>query len=162
MKACRYLVVIGLLVTISERSFSQEIWTIGPMLHVNFGGGEKRSTSFAIETAYWNLSKFYYSVDFAIEFDRGRLRLYSEAQTGIGLTGLSLGPVVEFSNSGTRLGVQGSCWANYFLGIDYRIRFIDKKRFHAVGLYAKLPLATGGLRDGSHHSFNWDHFDHWD
>jgi len=162
MKACRYFMVIGLLVTVSERSFSQEIWTIGPMLHVNFGGGEKRSTSFAIEAAYWNAIKFPYSVDFAVEFDRGRVRLYSEAQTGIGLTGLSLGPVVEFANNGTRLGVQGSCWANYFLGVDYRIRFIDKKRFHAVGLYAKLPLATAGLSDGSHHSSTWTHFDDWD
>lgn len=161
MKAFRYFTTIGFILIFSECSFSQEIWTIGPMLHVNFGG-EKRSTSFAIEAAYWNLNKFYHSVDFAVEFDRGSIRLYSEAQTGIGLTGISLGPVIEFSNGGTWLGVQGSCWANYILGIDYRMRFIDKKKFYCVGLYAKLPFATTGLSDGSNHSFNWSDWDDWD
>lgn len=58
-------------------SFAQEVWTIGPMLHYNFGGG-KRSASFAIEAAYWNIYNFPYGVDFAIEFDKRKLRLYSE------------------------------------------------------------------------------------
>jgi hypothetical protein len=131
------------------------------MLHINFGG-EKRSTSFAIEAAYWNISKFPYSVDFAVEFDRSKIRLYSEAQTGIGLTGLSLGPVIEFNANGTtHLGVQGSCWANYFLGVDYRLRFIDHQRFHCIGLYAKLPFATSGLSGGGHHH-SWGSSHDWD
>jgi hypothetical protein len=29
-------------------SKAQEVWTVGPMLHINFGGGEKISSSFAI------------------------------------------------------------------------------------------------------------------
>jgi hypothetical protein len=118
------------------------------MVHINFGGGEKISTSFSLEGAYWNLKSFYHSVDVGLEFDRGKFRIYSEAQTGIGLTGISFGPVLEFHRGHeTHLGVQGSCWINYFPGVDYRIRFIDKKRFHAVGIYGKLPIATSGLDD---------------
>ena len=95
---------------ISITSHAQEIWTIGPMVHINFGG-EKRTTAFSIEAAYWNITHFIYSFDAGIEVERGKLRLYSEGQTGLGVTGLSLGPVVEFNfrESKTRLGIQGSC-----------------------------------------------------
>lgn len=154
----------GVILLLSHsHSFSQEIWTIGPMLHLNFGGTPK-STSFAIEAAYWNITRFYYGVDAGIEFDHGRIRVYSEAQTGVGLTGVALGPVVEFNprKSKTLVGFQGSCWANYFQGVDYRLRLIDKKKIHAVGVYAKLPMATVGLDDGSHHTLNWDNWDEWD
>jgi hypothetical protein len=89
---------------------AQEVWTLGPMIHINFGGDEKISTSFSIEGAYWNLNNFYHSVDVGLEFDRGKFRIYSEAQTGIGLTGLSFGPVLEFHRGhGVHLGAQGSC-----------------------------------------------------
>jgi hypothetical protein len=43
-------------VSVSVRA--QEVWTLGPMIHINFGGGEKISTSFSIEGAYWNLNNF--------------------------------------------------------------------------------------------------------
>jgi hypothetical protein len=120
-------IIIAALVMLKLNAFSQEVWTIGPMLHFNFGG-EKRTTSFAIEAAYWNIKSFPYSLNFAIEFDKGKIRVYSEAQTGIGVTGISLGPVIEFNarESKVRMGIQGTCWANYILGLDYRIRFIDK------------------------------------
>ena len=158
--------LIGLAVAASERAFSQEheiIWTIGPMFHYNFGG-EKRTTSFGIEAAYWDVTHFPYGVDAAIEFDRNRIRLYSEAQTGVGLVGISLGPVVEFNTKAAKvhLGVQGSGWANYFLGVDYRFRYIDKTKYHCVGLYAKIPFATSGIDSSSgsshSHSHSWD----WD
>ncbi len=140
----------------------QEVWTIGPMLHINFGGGEKRSTSFGIETAYWNLKSFPYSADFGVEFDRGKIRLYSEAQTGIGVAGISIGPVVEFNTKerNTKLGIQGSLWANYFIGLDYRIRSIDRHSYHAFGTYGKLPIARSGFRGGN--SSGWGSLDDWD
>ena len=158
MNSTNWLLVV--LLSISLDAFPQEIWTIGPMFHLNFGD-KKRSVSFAIEAAYWNVKGFPHSVDFAIEFDKGKLRLYSEAQTGIGITGVSLGPVLEFNfrESKTRVGLQGSCWANYFLGLDYRIRFIDKKKFHCVGLYGKLPFSTSGLDTGGGDGFDWDSWD---
>jgi hypothetical protein len=148
---------------ISVRTNAQEIWTIGPMLHINFGG-EKRTTSFTIEAAWWKIKGIPHSVDFAIEFDKGKLRLYSEAQAGIGLTGISLGPLLEFNfkEHKTRVGIQGSCWINYIVGVDYRIRYVDKNRFDSIGFYGKVPMATSGLdSDGS--GFDWDDWDDdWD
>jgi hypothetical protein len=142
-------------------SIAQEVWTIGPMLHYNFGG-EKRTTSFSIEAAYWNIYKFPYGLDFAVEFDRKKIRLYSEVQTGVGVTGVSVGPVLEFNTAegGRHIGVQGTVWVNYFLGADYRIRYIDKQTFHAGGLYGKFPVAHSGFDDennsSSYGSWDWD------
>jgi hypothetical protein len=132
------------------------------MVHINFCG-EKRSTGFSIEAAYWNITHFIYSVDAGIEIERGTLRLYSEGQTGLGVTGVSLGPVVEFNfpESKVRLGVQGSCWINYILGADYRMRFIDGHKFHYVGFYGKIPVATSGL-DEEGGSASYDDWDDWD
>jgi hypothetical protein len=154
-----FLITWVLLLSTVYPSIAQEVWTIGPMLHYNFGG-EKRTTSFAIEAAYWNVKKFPYSFDAAIEFDRGKLRLYSEVQTGIGVAGVSFGPVVEFNRTdhNTRLGIQGSVWANYFLGFDYRFRSIDKKKYHALGTYGKLPIAHSGFDEGTSSS-SWGDFD---
>jgi hypothetical protein len=144
-------------------TFAQEIWTVGPMFHINFGAG-KRSTAFSIEAAYWNITHFIYSVDAGLEIERGKLRLYSEGQTGIGVTGLSLGPVLEFNfpESKVRLGMQGSCWINYIFGVDYRVRFIDNQKFHYIGFYGKLPVATNGLDDDSGGSTSYDDWDDWD
>lgn len=132
------------------------------MLHINFGG-EKRTTAFSIEAAYWNITHFIYSFDAGIEVERGKLRLYSEGQTGLGVTGLSFGPLVEFNfrESKTRLGVQGSCWINYIFGADYRLRFIDGQKLHYIGFYAKVPMATSGL-ETSDGSTSFDDWDDWD
>jgi hypothetical protein len=129
------------------------------MVHYNFGG-DKRTTSFAIEAAYWNVKKFPYSFDAAIEFDRGKLRLYSEIQTGIGVAGIAVGPVVEFNKIDhyVKLGVQGSLWANYFLGFDYRLRYINDNKYHAIGTYGKLPIAHSGF-DEDNSSSTWGDFD---
>lgn len=149
--------LIAILICGATTSYSQEVWTVGPMLHVNFGSGEKIRTSFAIEAAYWNLRNFYHSVDFALEFEKGKTRIYSEAQTGIGFTGISFGPVLEFHHGhGVHLGVQATGWLNYYIGVDYRIRFIDKKRFHAIGVYGKLPVSTSGLDSDGDSDWDWD------
>lgn len=147
---------------LSHSLFSQEIWTIGPMLHFNFGG-EKRTTSFAIEAAYWNIKHFPYSIDAAIEFDRGKIRWYSELQTGIGIAGLSAGPVFELNtmNGSAHLGFQSTFWANYILGADFRMRWIDHHRYNCVGIYAKVPMAYNGIDKSHHHHHSsgiWD----WD
>jgi hypothetical protein len=137
---------------------SQQLWTIGPMLHVNFGG-ERRTTSFGIEAAYWNVNATPWSVDFGVEFDRKKTRLYSELQTGIGITGISLGPVVQFNTgAGVKLGVQGSCWISYGLRVDYRMRYFREENIHSVGVYAKMLMASSGI-SGSHH---WSHWKDWD
>jgi hypothetical protein len=159
MKLLKTLALTSFLVIPDLEIFAQEIWTIGPMLHVNFGG-EKRSTSFGIEAAYWNIKKTPYSFDFGIEFDRRKTRLYTEAQTGIGITGVSLGPVVQFNTGGrTKLGIQGSCWINYILGVDYRMRFLRDEKIHSVGTYVKVLMASSGLPSGSKHRSHWSDWD---
>ena len=73
----------------------------GPMIHINIGG-EKHTKAFSIEAAYWNITHFIYSVDADVEIEKGKLRLYSEGQTGLGVTGVSFGPVVEFQFPGIK------------------------------------------------------------
>jgi hypothetical protein len=162
MKTCKRLLLAVTILLTSTASFAQEIWTIGPMVHINFGR-EKRTTAFSIEAAYWNITHFIYSVDAGIEIERGKLRLYSEGQTGLGVTGVSVGPIVEFNfnESKVRLGVQGSCWINYILGADYRLRFIDGQKLSYFGIYGKLPIATSGLDEESG-STSFDDWDDWD
>lgn len=145
----RILVITVFLCAINLNAVAQEIWTVGPMLHLNFGR-EKPTVSFAIEAAYWNVKNVPYSVDFGIEFDRRKTtRFYSELQTGIGVAGISVGPVFQVGGGdGAKLGLQGTAWVNYYIGADYRMRFFRDKKHRAVGLYAKLPVSTSGLDDG--------------
>lgn len=152
--------IIVLLVLIGNLSaVAQEVWMAGPMLHVNFGRG-KPTVSFAIEVAYWNISNFPHSVDFGIEFDRRKTtRFYSELQTGIGVAGVSLGPVLQVGGGdGAKLGLQGTAWVNYFIGFDYRMRFFRDQKHQAFGLHGKLPVSTSGLDDddGDGNDFDWD------
>ncbi|MGC3943873.1 MAG: hypothetical protein QM762_04925 [Chryseolinea sp.] len=156
MKVYKILIAFFLFVFISPNVRAQTIWTVGPMLHVNFGGGQKKSVSFAIETAYWNVVKWPYSFDFGIEFDRKKTRLYSEFQTGIGIAGISAGPVFQFGkDSGPKLGMQVTSWVNYYLGFDYRMIFLRNEKRMAIGTYAKVPIATHGLESSGSHS-HWD------
>jgi hypothetical protein len=155
----KILVTTGFVLTLQVTTTAQEIWTIGPMLHVNFGE-EKPTVSFAIEAAYWNVTNMPYSVDFGIEFDRKKTtRLYTELQTGIGVAGISLGPVFQYNKTSAKLGLQGSCWVNYFLGVDYRMRFLRDEKIKSVGTYVKLPVATSGLDDGDGDSNDWGDWD---
>jgi hypothetical protein len=142
----------------SLKTLGQEVWTIGPMLHYNFGG-EKRHFSWAIELAYWNVKNVPYSIDGGIEFSKKRTRFYSEVQTGIGVAGLSVGPVLEINKVERKvhLGIQTTFWMNYFIGVDYRYRRIDKTHFNCAGAYGKLPFATKDMESSngsSHH--DWD------
>jgi len=137
---------------------SQTIWTVGPMLHVNIGN-EKVRASWSLEFAYWNFRHFPYSFDFCAEFEKKRIRLYSEAQTGIGIAGISAGPVMEIQTdeSKVKLGLQGSVWGNYFLGFDLRFRTIDNKFFFCPGTYVKTGFGArdsdGNKIEGSSSSF---------
>ena len=139
---------------------AQEVWTVGPMLHLNFGRG-KPTVSFAIEAAYWNITNVPHSVDFGIEFDlRKTTRFYSELQTGIGFAGVSVGPVLQVGGGdGAKLGLQGTAWINYYVGLDYRMRFFRDQKHHSGGLYAKLPVSTSGFEDGDGGGGDWGDWD---
>ena len=130
------------IVSFNFKTFGQEVWTIGPMLHYNFGG-EKNHFSWAIELAYWNVKNVPYSIDGGIEFNKKRIRLYSEVQTGIGVAGLSVGPVLEINKAERKahLGYQTTFWVNYFIGVDYRYRRIDKTNFNRLEYVQDFKLS---------------------
>ncbi len=158
-------IVFGCFLLISSLSYSQEAISVGPMANVNFGKGSKTHVSFGVECAYWNFNHFPYSVDFGFEFGNKKIRLYSELQTGIILTGISAGPVFQYNldEKTSHLGFQTTYWANYFLGLDFRMRWIEHKKYISPGLYLKLPLILGhdysenNDSSGSNHSWSdWD------
>ena len=98
------ILITTVLFIVNLNAFAQEIWTIGPMLQVNFGRG-KPTVSFAIEAAYWNVKGMPYSVDFGIEFDRRKTtRFYTELQTGIGIAGVSAGPILQVGGGDGAIG----------------------------------------------------------
>jgi hypothetical protein len=154
-----FLLLIILNLGSVKLAFAQEAFTIGPMVH--FSIGNKFRPAYGLEFSYWNFSHFPYSIDFGIDFEKSKFRIYSEAQTGIGITGISAGPCIEFKKeSPIQLGLQGSFWVNYFLGIDFRFRYMRGKDYFAPGLYAKYPWLKGGSGNSSnsshHHHYDWD------
>lgn len=156
MRKFIFLVIISSVISSNLFSQKNQVWMVGPMLHFNFGNKEMR-TSFGLEVAYWNYDGFPYSVDCGIEFEKRKIRLYTEGQTGIALAGVSLGPVLEFRKDDTsKLGVQGSLWANYFGGIDFRYRAIAGDSYLSPGAYFKIPLGTGDDVDGDDDDWDWD------
>lgn len=138
MKILFYLLLFG---TIGLKAQTREIWMLGPTLHFNIGGDKVRA-SWGVELSYWNYQSFPYSVDFGIEFEKRKLRLYTEAQTGLGFVGIAAGPVFEanFEEKKVHLGFQSSLWINYFLGANFRYRKINGKSYFAPGTYFKLPV----------------------
>jgi hypothetical protein len=139
---------------------------IGPMLHFNFGN-EGFNVSGGIEWSYWNWEVIPYGVDAGIEYGGKKLRLYSELQTGLGLAGMSAGPVMQFTVNQPKinLGFQGSGWVNLMYGLDFRYRRIDGKNAYSPGVYTKFPFGFGFYDDyfdavekhkSSDHDFDWD------
>jgi hypothetical protein len=154
---------------------AQDLFTVSPTLHINFGNGDRVHCSYGFEVAYWHLDDFYHSVDCGLEFQHKKIRLYGEVQTGVWFTGISLGPVIEFSRlgDGTHGGFQGSIWTSNVVGIDYRRRWINGRSDHAFGLMLNkypIPLPeidlgkyqadTNSQNNGTveHHHSDWD----WD
>ncbi len=154
----KIILIIICFLSLNLKTIGQSIWTIGPMIHYNFGG-EKRHFSWAIEVAYWNIKNIPISIDGGVEFSKKRIRLYSEAQTGIGVTGLSIGPVLEINKIERKvhLGIQTTFWLNYYIGLDYRYRRIDKTNFNCVGTYGKIPFATKDMKSSNSNNYHdWD------
>lgn len=161
MKRYFLTAAIGLLTVLILNAQDQKVWMFGPMIHFNFGS-EKMHVSYGVELSYWNYDRFPYSFDGAVEFEKQKVRVYTEAQTGIGFVGLSVGPVMEYRKTENKiaLGAQCSAWGNYFGGIDLRLRVLEEGIVFSPGLYLKLPVGEGiwnGEYHGEHH-----HWDDWD
>ncbi len=151
-------IILFIISRVSAQSY--EVFMIGPMVHFNIGEN-KFNVSYGVECSYWNWEHFPYSVDCGMEFGGKKMRIYSEAQTGIGVMGLAYGPVLQYNFTETKLsiGTQGSIWLNYFIGTNLRLRFIDGHRVFSPGIYGKLPF-SGGLYDSESNDDDWD--DDWD
>jgi len=140
-------------------TIGQQLFTIGPTVH--FRVGDKFKPAYGLEFAYWDYEHFPYSVDLGIEYEKSKFRIYSEAQTGIAVTGFSAGPVLEFAKqTPVKLGLQGTAWLNYFIGVDYRFRIMSGSNYYAPGVYAKFLWLKGGTGSNNntshHHHFDWD------
>ena len=143
----KYLLLLSFISIISTAAYSQ-IVMVGPMVQFNFEG-KKVKPSFAIEASYWLLKDFPYGFDAALEFQKGKFRIYTEAQTGIGLAGVSAGPFIEFAKSSpVKAGVQFTAWANYYIGADVRIRVYNGPDIFSAGVYGKLPVYVSKDMDG--------------
>lgn len=126
----------------SQNIFSEPIFFVGPMIHFNFGNKEHHF-SYGVEGSAWVFNSNQLpplSADFGIEFEKAKIRVYSELQTGT-LLGLSAGPVIEFERDvDPRLGFQSSVWGAFFLGLDMRYRRINKTNYFAPGIFFKFPV----------------------
>ena len=92
-----------------------------------------------------------------------KIRLYTEAQTGFGLGGISSGPVIEINKEEkkTTIGWQSSIWGNYYLGFDFRYRKINGKKFFCLGSYLKTGFNSkdengNEIKSSSNSYSNWD------
>jgi hypothetical protein len=140
---------------------AQSIWTIGPMLHLNINDKKLNCVSYNLEVAYWNFNGFPWSIDGAIEFEKKKIRLYTEGQTGFGLGGISSGSVLEFNREDkkTYLGWQSSVWGNYYLGFDIRYRKINGKKYLCLGTYLKTGFNS---KDENGDKIKSNSYDDWD
>lgn len=164
MKYVLAILLVSILSVNKVNAQAKEVFTIGPTIHFNFDK-PKFNVSYGMECAYWTWDGFPRSVDAGIEFGGKKFRIYSEAQTGIALMGIALGPVLQFNfaESKVNLGFQSSFWMNYFIGIDVRFRRIGGTKVFSPGIYGKLPFGYGFYDDtntttdgDSHGSWDWD------
>jgi hypothetical protein len=128
-------------------SQSRTVWTFGPMFHFYFG--KKFDFSVGLEAAVWKASeevgwKHPYSIDFGVEsLNGGKVWIYSEFQTGVLLAGISIGPCLEIRKDSVQtihFGMQGSVWANFIVGTDARLRWVDDNVTFSPGAYLKIPF----------------------
>ncbi len=151
-----------LAIPVRPRAAPNSIAVAGTMVHFNFGN-QAHAISYGLEFSEWYYASWPVGLDVGAEYGGHRFRIYTEGETGIGVTGAAWGPVVEFSpGKNAALGIQTSLWANFFGGIDFRWRFLDHKTYYCPGVYAKIPLVPGELdslsADGEnhhHHHFHW-------
>ena len=142
-----------------NKANAQDAVSVGPMVHFNFGDKKPR-VSWGVEAAVWWLEGER-PISANLGFDRraGSTIIYSQAQTGILIAGLSLGPFIELRKEEKPLvGLQTDFWANYFAGVNYRTRVGGGGFRHALGGYAKLPMGPFWKEDGEDELWEWD----WD
>ncbi|MFD2248587.1 hypothetical protein [Pontibacter ruber] len=138
---------------------AQDVFSAGPMLHYNFGD-KKPKLSWGIEAAvWWYEDGFPISANIGFDRRKGSTILYTQAQTGIAVAGLSVGPYLELrKEEPTVLGLQTDYWINNYLGLNYRIRYGGGQKQKALGGYVKLPVSLIPEEEREDGDWDWD----WD
>ena len=156
------IIIIFLVSVMFSKSYSQFngilqnneiLGLIGPSFHFNFEKGGKMKFSGGLEFSGWfvkngggllGLGMLTKSpgFDVGIEFEQGKIRLYSEAQYGF-IVGASAGPVLQYSFSDKKIctGFQTSVWLSIFLGGEIRGRFMQDGIYLSPGVFVKVPSA---------------------
>ena len=147
------IIIIFLVSVMFSKLYSQNneiLGLIGPSFHFNFEKGGKMKFSGGLEFSGWfgknggGLDMLTKSpgFDVGIEFEQGKIRLYSEAQYGF-IVGASAGPVLQYSFSDKKIctGFQTSIWLSIFLGGEIRGRFMQDGIYLSPGVFVKVPSA---------------------
>lgn len=141
------IIIIFLVSVMFSKLYSQNneiLGLIGPSFHFNFEKGGKMKFSGGLEFSGWFVKNGgghgCPGFDVGIEFEQGKIRLYSEAQYGL-IGGASAGPVLQYSFSDKKIctGFQTSVWLSFFLGGEIRGRFMQDGIYFSPGLFVKLP-----------------------
>ena len=153
-KSSSILIIIIFLVSVMfSKLYSQNneiLGLIGPSFHFNFEKGGKMKFSGGLEFSGWFVKNKGGlggpGFDVGIEFEQGKIRLYSEAQYGL-IGGASAGPVLQYSFSDKKIctGFQTSVWLSFFLGGEIRGRFMQDGIYFSPGVFVKLPTNAGEL-----------------
>ena len=151
-KSSSILIIIIFLVSVMfSKLYSQNneiLGLIGPSFHFNFEKGGKMKFSGGLEFSGWFVKNKGGlggpGFDVGIEFEQGKIRLYSEAQYGL-IGGASAGPVLQYSFSDKKIctGFQTSVWLSFFLGGEIRGRFMQDGIYFSPGVFVKLPTNAG-------------------
>ncbi|WP_276498820.1 hypothetical protein [Pontibacter litorisediminis] len=151
------LLLLVALLTLSSAQ-AQDVFSVGPALHFNFGD-KKPKVSWGVEASlWWFEDQFPVSGNLGFDRRKGSTVLYMQAQTGIGIAGVSAGPFLELRKEDMPvLGLQTDYWVNYFAGLNYRVRYSGEGTQKALGVYVKAPLSYG-LEEENEEEDDWD----WD
>jgi hypothetical protein len=151
------LLLILILLAISNVN-AQDVFSVGPAFHYNFGD-KKPKVSWGVEASLWWFEdyKVPFSANLGIDRRKGSTILYTQAQTGLAVIGISAGPYIEFKKEEpTVLGLQTDYWVNYYTGLNYRVRYTKGAPQKAIGLYLKVPIGVGLEDDGDDSDWDWD------
>ena len=139
------IIIIFLVSVMFSKLYSQNneiLGLIGPSFHFNFEKGGKMKFSGGLEFSGWFVKNVGgLGFDVGIEFEQGKIRLYSEAQYGF-IGGASAGPVLQYSFSDKKIctGFQTSVWLSIFLGGEIRGRFMQDGIYFSPGVFVKLSI----------------------
>ncbi len=113
---------------------------VGPKVNFNFSKTGHRFSG-GIEVSAWTMGNLPLPVgaDAGVDFERDRIRLYGEVQTG-SFIGVSAGPVLEFTKEGHAVGFQSSIWSAFIIGTDFRYRRINNANYYSPGVFIKVPV----------------------